>query len=155
MFVSLTVDAEVLRTEGKFASRDELEAQLIEALEEADPGSLEGDEGGQYEVSDWAVTALSMGKNGKPVNEAAATRKSKKEEPGTEAIPWTGLIKHYISEVEGTPFAEDFAEAFPELNKDLIALCERFWHVRDYWRANPNPALEPRLTPAEKRNETP
>lgn len=45
------VQFEVERTEGKFASRDELEAQLQEALEGADPGTLEGENGGMYDVT--------------------------------------------------------------------------------------------------------
>lgn len=44
------VEIEVERIEGKFATRDELGEQLLEAIESADPGSVEGDNGGQYEV---------------------------------------------------------------------------------------------------------
>ena len=43
MRFKFTVDVEVQHTEGKFASRDDLEEKLREALEGADPGSLEGD----------------------------------------------------------------------------------------------------------------
>lgn len=60
--VTATVEVEVERTEGKFASRDELGEQLLQAVEEvanelenADPGSLEGEYGGQYEVVEWSV----------------------------------------------------------------------------------------------------
>jgi hypothetical protein len=49
------VDIEVLRTEGLFATRDELEDQLREAIESADPGTVEGDEGGSYETVEWTV----------------------------------------------------------------------------------------------------
>jgi hypothetical protein len=52
-----TVTIEVDRVEGKFASRDELRDQLLEALEGADPGQLEGDSGGQYETTTWEVTS--------------------------------------------------------------------------------------------------
>lgn len=45
----------VERTEGKFATRDELSDQLREAIEAADPGCIEGDEGGQYDVTSWDV----------------------------------------------------------------------------------------------------
>lgn len=42
------VEVNLEREEGKFASRDELSAQISEALEEADYGSWTGDEGGTY-----------------------------------------------------------------------------------------------------------
>lgn len=40
MDFSFIVNASVERTEGKFAAKDELEEQLVEALEGANPGSL-------------------------------------------------------------------------------------------------------------------
>jgi hypothetical protein len=52
------VEIEVERTEGKFASRDELSEQLAEAIESADPGSVEGDNGGQYEVIAFEVSEV-------------------------------------------------------------------------------------------------
>jgi hypothetical protein len=56
---SYTIDVEVDRSQGKFASRDELEDQLREAindaLESADPGTLEGEAGGEYETTSWEV----------------------------------------------------------------------------------------------------
>lgn len=55
MQFTFTVTVEVSRTEGKFASRDELSDQLVEAIEAADPQSLEGDNGGQYETVSWTV----------------------------------------------------------------------------------------------------
>lgn len=59
MQFTFTVSVEVNRTEGKFASRDELEEQLIEEISGADPGQLEGENGGQYEVTNWEVTSVS------------------------------------------------------------------------------------------------
>ena len=55
MRICFTVEVEVERTEGKFASKDELADQILEAIEQADPSNLDGDEGGQYEVSGWTV----------------------------------------------------------------------------------------------------
>jgi hypothetical protein len=49
------VTVEVERVEGKFASRDEIMEQLADALESADPGAVSGDNGGEYEVTSWAV----------------------------------------------------------------------------------------------------
>ena len=52
------VSVEVERDEGKFASRDELEEELTQALAGADPGSIEGENGGRYSVVTWDVQAL-------------------------------------------------------------------------------------------------
>lgn len=57
MRFTFTVSVAIQRIEGKFASRDEMEAQIIEWLESACEGTLEGDNGGQYEVTDWEVSA--------------------------------------------------------------------------------------------------
>jgi len=56
MQFTFTVNATVERTEGKFASRDEIEAQLQEALDSANPETCEGENGGQYEVTEWDVS---------------------------------------------------------------------------------------------------
>lgn len=58
MRFTFMVEVEVERTEGKFASRDEIEEQIIEALEGADPCSYEGDAGGEYETVDWSVGTM-------------------------------------------------------------------------------------------------
>jgi ABC-type phosphate/phosphonate transport system permease subunit len=52
------VEVEVERTEGKFASREEVEEQITDALESADPGSVDGigaDGDSSYEVISWDV----------------------------------------------------------------------------------------------------
>lgn len=49
------VTVEVERTTGQFATRDELADQLREAIEGADPGSLSGDNGGEYDVQSFEV----------------------------------------------------------------------------------------------------
>ena len=56
------IEVEVERDEGKFASRDELSAQIQEAIEGADPGSLEGDNGGQYSTTSWGVSEVEQKK---------------------------------------------------------------------------------------------
>lgn len=55
MQFSVTINVEMQRTEGKFASRDELLEQIVEAIESADPGEVEGENGGTYEVVTWEV----------------------------------------------------------------------------------------------------
>ena len=55
MRFDIVVGAELERSEGKFVSRDELRDQLIEALEEANPGDLMGENDGQYMVETWEV----------------------------------------------------------------------------------------------------
>ena len=54
------VVVEVTRSEGKFATREEIADQIQAALESADPGSYEGDNGGQYETGDWSVTEVGV-----------------------------------------------------------------------------------------------
>jgi hypothetical protein len=46
------------RDEGKFASKDELAEQIEEALSSADPGQLDGENGGVYSVQEWEVTRV-------------------------------------------------------------------------------------------------
>lgn len=48
---SFTVDVDVDRTEGKFASRDEIEGELRQWLEDANQGSVDG-----IGATDWSVT---------------------------------------------------------------------------------------------------
>ena len=57
---SFTVEVEVERTEGKFAPKDEIEEQLQEALDMANPSSIDGvgaDGTSSYEVTNWEVTS--------------------------------------------------------------------------------------------------
>lgn len=52
------IEVEVERVEGKFASRDEVAEQITDALEGADPSSIDGigsDGTSSYEVSSWDV----------------------------------------------------------------------------------------------------
>jgi hypothetical protein len=56
MRFSFTVEAEVERITGRFATRDELLEQVREAIESADPRSLTGENEGEYEVQEWTVT---------------------------------------------------------------------------------------------------
>jgi hypothetical protein len=58
MRFTFTVDVEVDRVEGKFASRDELADQIMSELEAADPGDLTGDNGGTYEVTSFEVSEI-------------------------------------------------------------------------------------------------
>jgi hypothetical protein len=50
-----TVTVEVERSEGKFATRDELQEQIMEALTSADPGQIDGENGGIYTTVNWEV----------------------------------------------------------------------------------------------------
>lgn len=62
------VEVDVERTEGKFASREELAQQIQDAIEAADPNNLEGDNGGQYDVTDWQVYEEEWKKEKKSAN---------------------------------------------------------------------------------------
>jgi Zn finger protein HypA/HybF involved in hydrogenase expression len=65
------VEVEVTRTEGKFATRDEISEQIMEALESADPGQIEGGEGGQYETAAWDVSEEPAPKTARKVKRIA------------------------------------------------------------------------------------
>jgi hypothetical protein len=55
MNFTFTVTVSVERTQGKFESRDTIGAAITDALEGADPGSITGDNDGEYQVTDWIV----------------------------------------------------------------------------------------------------
>ena len=56
MNFTFTVNVQLDRAQGKFATRDEMETQLVEALEGANPEELEGENEGQYTVVEWEVS---------------------------------------------------------------------------------------------------
>ena len=49
------VTVEVERETGKFASRSEIFEKLLDEIQSADPGTVDGDEGGEYSVISWEV----------------------------------------------------------------------------------------------------
>lgn len=55
MRFEFVVTVEVERTEGKFSSREDIAAQIMEELEGADPSVIEGENGGQYETVCWEI----------------------------------------------------------------------------------------------------
>jgi hypothetical protein len=59
------IEVEAERTEGKFASRDEIGELITEELESANPEQVSGSEGGEYEISTWEVTEQPQGKAAK------------------------------------------------------------------------------------------
>lgn len=59
MRFTFLVEVEVERVEGKFASRDEISEALLEALEGADPGSVDGvgaDGSSSYATISWSAS---------------------------------------------------------------------------------------------------
>lgn len=55
---TFTVSVELSRESGKFAGRDEMAEALRDAIESADPGSVDGigaDGDSTYNVDDWTV----------------------------------------------------------------------------------------------------
>lgn len=55
MRFTFVVEVEVERVEGRFASRDDIGEQLRAELEGADPGSITGENDGEYGVVSWDV----------------------------------------------------------------------------------------------------
>lgn len=60
------VSAEAERTEGKFESRDSIEEALQEAIDGANPGDIQGDNGGSYDIVVWEVEAQEVTPRKKP-----------------------------------------------------------------------------------------
>ena len=58
MHFEFKVEVEVNRTEGKFASREELSTAILEAIAESDPSEIETELGGLYEVTGWEVSEV-------------------------------------------------------------------------------------------------
>lgn len=56
MHFRFIVEGDAERTEGKFESRDTIISAIAEELEGADPGEVEGDNGGTYAINEWNVT---------------------------------------------------------------------------------------------------
>lgn len=50
------VHVQLDRTQGKFASREDMAAEIQQELETADPGSIYAGEDGEYEVTNWEVS---------------------------------------------------------------------------------------------------
>lgn len=58
MRVTLTVEVEVDRISGKFASKEEIKEALADEIERADPGQVSGvgaDGDSEYEITSWTV----------------------------------------------------------------------------------------------------
>jgi hypothetical protein len=58
MRFTITVEIEVERIEGKFASRDDIGGQLVDAINDANPGSLTSENDAGYEVTSWDATEV-------------------------------------------------------------------------------------------------
>jgi hypothetical protein len=56
MIFRFNVSVEVERSQGKFASRDEIGELVLEALEQANPEQIEGENGGQFDITMWDIT---------------------------------------------------------------------------------------------------
>lgn len=55
MNFTFMVTVDVSRQQGKFASRDDISEKIKEALDDANPGDIEGENGGEYTVDTWEV----------------------------------------------------------------------------------------------------
>lgn len=55
---TFTVEVTLERESGKFVSRDEMADQLEQAIQDADPGTVDVDET-TYNVTDWSVMQVS------------------------------------------------------------------------------------------------
>lgn len=129
MEFSFIVNASVERSQGRFSTREDIEEQLIEALDSANPGSITGENDGEYEVTDWSVEDNNQ-KPGKPLS---ARQPSQPKQPaGPPLAPnLVRIIEAYVSlnalnEAEVHDPESAFEAATTELFKQLDILCERF-----------------------------
>jgi hypothetical protein len=53
---TFTINVTAERSEGKFASRDEIGDAILDELEGADPSTVDGEAGGVYEITEWEVS---------------------------------------------------------------------------------------------------
>lgn len=59
MKITIAIDIEVERVEGKFASKDEIAEAIADELDAADPGTVSGvgaDGASEYEITSWEVS---------------------------------------------------------------------------------------------------
>lgn len=75
--VTITVE----RTEGKFASREELAEQIMSELESAEPMSLTGDNGGEYEVTEFEISEIDQAAVKERARAIRAYREHKRSKP--------------------------------------------------------------------------
>lgn len=55
MNIQLLINVEVNHVTGKFASREHIVEKLVEEIEGADPGTVETDDGAEYNVDSFSV----------------------------------------------------------------------------------------------------
>lgn len=58
----ITLEVEVSREQGKFASRDEIEEKITEAINDANPSTLDTDNEATYTIDSWEITDVSKPK---------------------------------------------------------------------------------------------
>lgn len=109
MRFTFTVEVEVERTQGKFATRDELADQIKDALENASPGDLQGENEGEYTINDWTVDEVPQPKaqrKHKSVSETLADLGVKKVEQPSE-FELADQIQKTLAEGAAAAVAED------------------------------------------------
>lgn len=124
MDFSFVVNASVERSEGKFESRDTIEAALVEALEGADPGDIEGDNGGRYDVTDWSVEDNNQAVKGAP----------KVKAPPTAPPLAPNLVRLISAYVRVDAMVGDLNEEIDNLLAELKILSERFPKITEQER---------------------
>lgn len=59
MRITITVEIEVTRITGKFASKDDIAEKIVDAIDAANEGTFYSDEDAEYEVTDWVASNAS------------------------------------------------------------------------------------------------
>ena len=66
MIFRFVVEVEVEHAQGKFVSREEIAESIAESIDSANPGEIESDEGGLYEVQVWETSEEPVPRRKKP-----------------------------------------------------------------------------------------
>jgi len=62
MLFQFLVTAEVSHSEGRFSTRDDLDQLITDAIEQANPGDLTGENDGEYTIDTWTVESYTAPK---------------------------------------------------------------------------------------------
>lgn len=130
MEFSFIVNASVERVQGKFSTRENIEEELIETIDGANPGSITGENDGEYEVTDWTVEQNVIEKKGK-------APKAPKAASADLPVPvnFVNLIREYVALGLYDDPDRNEVEEYRDLFRELSTLCDRFPKITAQERA--------------------
>lgn len=121
------ITAELEKTSGKFIGKEDLEGEILTALEGADPGSVDVDDS-SYDVIDWTVDAENL----KVVGPKEATNKGMAT---AEPAPRIHRLIHDYIKLEEDPDGDPSGALTDKLTESLEELVSAFPKVADAIKA--------------------